>query len=209
MVRADAAGNTYITGGANNTIDWGGTQTTMTGGNDGYYLASYDANHALRWIKYSDGVGYDEGYNLAVGNNGRVYSAGNFLSNQAFFGFSIVNGASVVGMNTSDGTPIFGRDFPTIFDQNRNQAVAVDDSGYVYTAGFSSGYLNPFVAKVDGLTGASKFVTSFGLPSTKTVPGDLIVANGRVFLSTQIDANTVGQVAINNGPNLLEISTRN
>src|SRR5687768_11207058 len=78
----DSSGNCYLAGffgsqTATATIDFGTTNLTAVGGNDGY-VAKYNPEGICQWACQIGGVGRDEAIRLAVDRHGDSYVVGEF-----------------------------------------------------------------------------------------------------------------------------------
>ncbi|MEO5584137.1 MAG: SBBP repeat-containing protein [Flavobacteriales bacterium] len=85
----DAGGNSYVTGFFNTnfpnpTVDFAGNVITGLGSED-LFLAKYDANGALLWIRYGGGTQAEEGRGVELAADGNVVVSG-FFQGTAVFG---------------------------------------------------------------------------------------------------------------------------
>ncbi len=64
----DISGNSYIVGGFNNTVDFGGTALTSNGARDAF-VAKYNNAGALVWVKKVGGIGSEELRTTLLQNN--------------------------------------------------------------------------------------------------------------------------------------------
>ncbi len=97
-VATDERGNCYVAGsfgGYTNTIWFGDQSVTSRGGVD-IFLAKYDSNGSLQWVRDAGGTAFDGCHGLVVDPQGRSYLTGNFGSIPADFGGT---DAVPVGMN--------------------------------------------------------------------------------------------------------------
>jgi hypothetical protein len=81
-IKVDNLGNSYVTGYFNVCRDFGGTTVCSAGGID-MFLAKYDYNGNLIWVKRGGGANSDLGYALDITDN-HVYVTGAFVGNANF-----------------------------------------------------------------------------------------------------------------------------
>jgi hypothetical protein len=81
-IKVDNLGNSYVTGYFNVCRDFGGTTVCSAGGID-MFLAKYDYNGNLIWVKRGGGADSDLGYSLDITDN-HVYVTGAFIGNANF-----------------------------------------------------------------------------------------------------------------------------
>jgi uncharacterized protein (DUF2249 family) len=80
-IKIDAAGNTYITGGFNGTIDFdpgAGTQNLTSAGSSDIFIAKYDASGNYVWAKNLAGTSEDVALNLSLDGSGNIFITGYF-----------------------------------------------------------------------------------------------------------------------------------
>ena len=87
-IATDASGNSFVTGifrtnTPNPTVDFSGTMLTSYGDYD-FFIAMYNTNGDLQWIKQGGGSLGDNGFGIAVDNNGGVYACGAFQGTATF-----------------------------------------------------------------------------------------------------------------------------
>lgn len=86
-VATDSAGNVYVTGNYQLTVDFdpssGVAQQTSNGTND-IFVVKLDANGNFVWVKTFGGGGSDSGYSVVADSTGNVYVTGNFLGTVDF-----------------------------------------------------------------------------------------------------------------------------
>src|SRR5207249_3246525 len=76
-VVVDVSGNVYVTGSFRGTGTFGGTNLVSNGGLDAY-LAKYDVDGNLVWVRQIGGSGDDQGYAVALDSEGNIYVTGYF-----------------------------------------------------------------------------------------------------------------------------------
>ena len=89
-IDVDAAGNSYITGAFGQTIVHGSSTLVETAGDD-LYVAVYDPNGTPLWAVSAGGTSFDGGYDVAVGDDGRIYVAGRTFGDFDFAGSTWTN----------------------------------------------------------------------------------------------------------------------
>ena len=90
-IAVDANGNSYVTG-----YFWGnatfGTTTLTSSGQYDIFVAKMDSNGNWLWAKQAGGTSYDDGYSIAVDDNGNSYVTGYFKSNATFGTTTLTSG---------------------------------------------------------------------------------------------------------------------
>ncbi len=75
----DAAGNIFVCGAFNGTMDFDpgpdSLKLSSAGSND-FFIAKYDPNGALIWAKVAGGIGNDAAYEITCNNNSDIYVTG-------------------------------------------------------------------------------------------------------------------------------------
>jgi hypothetical protein len=175
-IARDAAGNIYVTGLFNGTVDFdpgpGTVNLTSAGAND-IFVAKYTPTGALIWAKGMGGTGEDQPLAIAVDASGNVLTTGAFNGTADFDpgpGTSNLTSAGnadiFVSKLDSNGNFVWARALGgTSFEQG--QGIAVDLAGNVFTTGrfsvtvdfdpgagtanlTSAGSNDSFVSKLDG-----------------------------------------------------------
>lgn len=82
-IKADAAGNTYVTGFFSGAATFGGQTVTSAGGQD-VFIAKYDNTGAIQWVKSAGGSGSDIGNAINIDNSGNVVITGEFAGTANF-----------------------------------------------------------------------------------------------------------------------------
>ena len=84
-VEIDAAGNSYITGYVTGETEFSvTTQVTVAPGNGDIYIAKYNPNGNLLWMKQFGGNFMDRAYDLAIGPDQNIVITGIFSGSVAF-----------------------------------------------------------------------------------------------------------------------------
>lgn len=137
---ADDDGNFYITGYFGGALDFGGTGLTGAGLGD-IYIAKYNTQRVLQWVKQGTSDGWNGGRGIALGSDGSVTIAGRIEGQTSFDGVSVpsvgendvfvarYSASGVIQWAKSGGGS--GMDWAN--------GVAVDGDGNSYAVGYFSG----------------------------------------------------------------------
>lgn len=104
-VAVDASGNSYVVGYYSGGATFGSHSLIAEGDHD-IFVAAYDPNGTLRWIRSAGGSGVDEGYGVAVDSDGNVYVTG-IVTGTAGFGavsYAASGETGFVAKYRADGT---------------------------------------------------------------------------------------------------------
>ena len=133
----DALHNVYVTGEIEDTVKFGSITKRSLGGNDGF-LAKYDVNGKIVWVKdFGTASGSEKGRAIAVSPSGDVYITGNFSTSTDFGNITLTsNGGNdifIVKYDT-DGDVIWAKKAggPS---QDRGYGIVIDASENVYITG--------------------------------------------------------------------------
>lgn len=144
-VTTDAAGNVYLTGYFAGTASFGGITLNSTGGAD-FFLAKYDPQGNVSWVKKEDGAStlYDAGNALAADAQGNVWVAGIFNSNSMRLG-----GNSLQNLGSFSSDYFLAKydaagNVRKVFSAGSNMndealAIALDSDGRPFITGFFQG----------------------------------------------------------------------
>ncbi len=147
-VAVDAGGNVYTAGVFQGTVDFdpgAGTFNLTAVGDFDIFVQKLDSDGNLVWARAMGGTGVDSANGVAVDASGNVYTAGSFQDTVDFD-----PGAGVVNLTSAGGNDIFVQKLDSAGNfvwaramggtrSDRANAVAVDGSGNVYTAGSFQG----------------------------------------------------------------------
>ncbi len=142
----DGENRIYLTGATDKTTHFGETTVTSTGGsNNDFFLAQYDADGTLNWVRNAGSVGFDQGYDLALLPDGQVVAAG-WFHGTAYFGSD-----TLTTPGTGDSDVFVVRYSPEGVQTGtwqiggagsaRAYSIAADQFGNCYVAGLFSGEL--------------------------------------------------------------------
>jgi hypothetical protein len=99
---SDASGNVYVTGSFRITaLTMEGSSLTNSGGYD-FFIAKFNRNGILQWMRKAGGTGDEEGFGIAIDNLSNVIVTGYFTSGTITFGT-----APFLTNNTSGTADIF------------------------------------------------------------------------------------------------------
>jgi len=84
-IKADAAGNCYVTGYYFGTATFGTSVITSVGGSQDIFIAKYNTSGILQWVVSAGGTEGESGNGITVDNSGNVFVTGQF-SGTALFG---------------------------------------------------------------------------------------------------------------------------
>ena len=169
--------NSYLTGSFMDTATFGSYSITSSGDSE-IFVAKMDANGNWLWATHAGGSGDDNGYEIAIDDNGNSYLTGYFSTTATFGSHSI----------TSSG---FFDIFAARMDANGNWLWAVQAGGFAYDYGLG-------IAIDDNensyLTGVFSFTATFGSYSlTSSEQINIFVAkmdaNGNWLWATQAGGN--------------------
>lgn len=181
-VHTDNNNNVYVLGGFNSPSITIGTTTLTNYGSGSYdiYLAKFNSDGDLIWIKSISETNNESAEGLTVDSSGNVYVGGRFNSSSITLGTTVLNNATTSGaafllkFNPS-GDPIWNKVINGSGDDHI-EAVSVDSLGNVFVAGgfysptltFDTTYLNNtnnykdiFIAKYNS-TGVFQWTKKIG-----------------------------------------------
>jgi hypothetical protein len=140
-VATDAGGNCYVTGHYQSTdANFSGTKLVNRGDYD-IFVAKYDRNGALKWIKTAGGKGYDYGHAIAVDGMGDVIITGAVVGDAEFGDVKFPNepGSHIFcAKYHTDGTLVWAK-VATGRASGSGHGITVDRQGNIYIGGMSGG----------------------------------------------------------------------
>ena len=166
-IARDAAGNLYVTGEFQGTVDfnagWGVNNLTATSWTAAIFVLKLDANGVFQWVKgYGTGAGLSVGYRIAVDAAGNVLVTGQYSGTVNFN-----PGGTATNLTNAGSTDIFVLKLSSAgvlqwvkgfgsWSGDRGVAIATDATNRVYVTGAFSQTID-----FDPGTGAS-YLTSAG-----------------------------------------------
>lgn len=166
-ITVDAAGNSYVTGWFQSTAFFGTNQITSAGHYD-IFIAKYNTNGQLVWLKQAGGIDTDIAYGIDLDNYGNLYLGGTFQAT-ATFGSITVSSSNAspdifIARYDTSGNCLWVQSAGSTTD-DQAQAIAVDKaSSKIYLSGYfrntatfgslsitSSGNSDVFIAKYDSI----------------------------------------------------------
>ncbi len=155
-VAVDPDGNLVLTGWFSTTASFGTQSLTSNGGQDAF-VAKYDPEGNLIWLRKYGSTSDDEGRKITFDGQGRIWLTGNFSSSISFGGTNLVSAGSrdaYLTMLGPDGQALWARRIGgTDFDYGLG--VAVDGFGNAYCAGYFSGTVS-----VDGFQNSTTLIST-------------------------------------------------
>ena len=192
-VDVDGSGNVFVTGVAVSTgmATNGAFQTTMNGIAD-VIVGRYNTNGTLQWGTYLGGAGYDQGYGIALDQNGNVFVTGETESATVMGStnsYDVTLGGTTDGFVTKFSTAgAFG--WSTYYggagiDWMNNIATDNANPAYIYIAGYSESgtdiALNTNIQTTNAGLGdgvAAKFLDCLPTAQPGTITGAATVCAG-------------------------------
>lgn len=167
-VCTDINNNVYITGAFESTLILDTIQLVSNGYSDSFF-AKYDSTGQVQWARSFGSTLEDQATEIKLDNNGDIYLAGSFTSNNIIFNTSTLTNNGMTDMfiikSDSNGDEIWaksygGSDDDNLFgltcDQNRNAYITADFKSTTITLDtitlslFNPGNIDAFVAKING-----------------------------------------------------------
>jgi hypothetical protein len=200
FVAADAAGNVYVTGTFNGSVNCGGGAIASVGQGEDIFVAKLDPNGNQIWVK-SFGTGTNQLLvgSMALDRGNGIVLAGTYKTSVTFGGAALTptpgatNGAFVVELAAADGSQVWSKGLP----ETTSLYAAVDSGGNVVLAGAFSGSVNVgggaltsaggddiLVARLDS-SGNHLWSKKFGGADDDEVSGVAVDGNGAVLLVGQ------------------------
>jgi hypothetical protein len=156
-IAVDAIGTVYIAGNFSGTANFGSRSVTSEGGFFEAFLAKYNTNGTIQWVKSVGGEDSDFSHGLALDNVGDIYLSGTFSDVATFGGFNKASKGGgdifVAKYNGSGALQWVQTAGGTGFDDALG--IAIDTAQRVYFTGFFSNNAN-FGASVK-TTSAGRF----------------------------------------------------
>jgi len=139
--------NIYLTGAINDVVVFGAgepNETTITANNLDIFLAKYDQNANLIWVKHAGGPDNDGAKDLDLDSSGNIYITGNFFGSASFaqslpgqVNLTGLNEAAFIAKYDSNGQLIWAQSPYLQVGTNIGNAIKVlSDDRIVFTGGF-------------------------------------------------------------------------
>lgn len=139
-VATDSLGNTFVTGFFQGTALFDDVRLSSAGNSD-VFVAKYDPQGALLWVRQAGGPGEDVGVDITLDSSANIYITGFFQEVIDFQGMRLrgVGGQDVfVAKYNSEGRPLWVRRAggPS---QDNGIGIATDENGRVFVTGWFQG----------------------------------------------------------------------
>ena len=135
-VAVDGSGNVYVAG--RSSSSWGTPVRAHSGSGDDVFAAKLSSSGSLVWNAFLGGSGTDYDYGIAVDGSGNVYVAGSSSSSWGSPVRGYTSGSDGFAAKLSSSGSLTWNAFLGGSGTDEAQAIAVDVSGNVYVAGYSS-----------------------------------------------------------------------
>ncbi len=206
-VKTDALGNCYVTGYFESPTLYFGTDSLKSAGGYDIFIAKYDINGNLLWVKSAGGKSLDQSNSIAVDASGNIYVAGYFQSDTINFdSITLINNGTYnlfLAKYDNNGKVIWAKSAGGS-SKDYASAVAVDASGNVLLAGYYSsatvsfgnnilmnaGYLDIFLTKYDS-TGNVLWAKSEGGTNDDYATSLTVDASGNTYLAGYFYSTTI------------------
>jgi hypothetical protein len=162
-VAVDGAGNVYVTGSFQGTIDLGGGPLTSAGGDD-VFIAKLDSSGDHVWSKRFGNGASQNAAGVAVDSSGNVLLVGSFYGTIDFGGGSLTTAGGTdvyVAKLDSAGNHVWSKRFGDASTQTC-AGVAVDGSGFVAIAGSFAGVMDFSGTTLTSVGANDAYVARFG-----------------------------------------------
>jgi catechol 2,3-dioxygenase-like lactoylglutathione lyase family enzyme len=180
-MNTDSAGNIYLTGttkgilGKNSAGDWDA------------WIAKYDNNGNQLWIQQLGSATTDDSRSTAIDNAGNTYLTGSTWGNLA--GSNAGKWDAWIAQYDSSGNQIWAKQIGTP-EEDHGYAIAVDNQGNAYLAGYTQGNLfaanagnwDAWIAKYDR-NGNQIWAQQLGTPSEDQAKGIATDSQGNIYLT--------------------------
>lgn len=140
-VATDAAGNAYVTGHFQSTnATFSGVAVPNSGDYD-IFVAKYDPDGKLLWVRTAGGKGYDYGHGIAVDGHGNAFVTGALVGDGAFGDLKIAaaGGAHVFCACYDSAGKLLWAKIAEGKASNSGHGITVDGAGNAYLGGYSGG----------------------------------------------------------------------
>ena len=180
-ISTDSAGNIYLTGttkgilGKNSAGDWDA------------WIGKYDSNGNQLWIQQLGSATTDDSRSTAIDNAGNTYLTGATWGNLA--GSNAGKWDAWIAQYDSNGNQVWAKQIGTP-EEDHSYAIAVDNQGNAYLAGYTQGNLfapnagnwDAWIAKYDR-NGNQIWGQQLGTPSEDQAKGIATDSQGNIYLT--------------------------
>lgn len=162
-IAGDHLGNCYVTGHFQSAEAKFDQVTIKTGGDYDLFVAKYDSQGKLEWIKSGGGIGYDYGHGIAADKLGNVFVTGAIVGEGTFdagplghagpahvFCLAMKPDGKVKWVHTAEGP-----------GSSSGHGIATDQQGNCYVGGYASGNCSFGGKKLTTPTGHDILVAKF------------------------------------------------
>lgn len=202
-VAADAAGNSYITGSFQGTVDFdpgAGVHELTARGSSDIYVAKYAADNSLVWVQRMGGdalfdgtMDPDRGQDIKLDSAGNVYVSGDFVGTGDFGASTLTSAgnsdAFVVKLNAG-GAVQWARSWGTSVSEY-GTSVGVDAAGNVYLNAYDPiyGSMTTTMLKINPTGSKVLWTKSIETQQSLTRPDMAVDASGNVFVAGNFDGS--------------------
>ena len=150
----DKWGNIYVTGTFSNSVNFDRTTTgtftkTSNGGTD-VFLAKFDPNGNITWVKTFGSTSNDEGTNVVINSLGEIIITGSFSGTVDFDPSSAIQNSTSNSNSTdifltkfdSTGNLIWNKTFGSSSNNDASREIAIDRTNNIIFAGFYGGTID-------------------------------------------------------------------
>jgi len=208
-VAVDGAGNAFVTGSFEGTVDFGGGALVSAGGVD-IFLAKYNSSGNHVWSKRFGAAATDHGYSVALDVAGNVFVTGDFAGTTVDFGGGPLASSGLsyegyIAKYDAAGNHLWSKPFGP---GSEGRSVVVDVAGNAFATGSFSGTvdfgggplvavgnLDTFLVKYDA-AGNHLWSKSFGGPQLEGGNSVAVDGVGNVLIA----GTMMGTVDLGGGP---------
>ncbi|MGE0638026.1 MAG: gliding motility-associated C-terminal domain-containing protein [Bacteroidia bacterium] len=149
-IATDAAGNSYITGTFTGISNFEGTIITAVSSSQDIFIAKYDTQGNLLWVKTAGGSETDISSGITVDGSGNAYITGQFKGTATFDNQVLTSTPDTAGVPTYDifiakysatGSLSWIKQGAAQYD-DRGLSISADGNGFIYATGEFSDTLN-------------------------------------------------------------------
>ena len=161
-VAIDASDSIVVTGGFQDTIDFGAGTLTSVGSSD-FFLAKYSSNGTLLWARQFGGLMVETGRGVVVDQSGNIFVIGFFSGTTNFGGGSVSapsGGGVFLAKYSSSGAHLWSKSFPGGGSQQAG-GIAIDDNGNIAVIGNFSGSVDFGGGSLTSAGGTDVFVAEY------------------------------------------------